>query len=617
METSMSKRLLSFILLTLMLASLPPQALSSGPPSATGKWQPDAGGAYVQYGFGGGAIASVSKGSTHRSLMMEGTITPGETLKVSCTGAQPGGDNAVTTIQPTLVMAYIKSSPRVESGKRNEAEDQATVQKTGSASVSASYSVPENVSSIAAVCYAKPSWSNMNGVHSAMYLVQVNYRVVEKTANAASTRPEQTSREPLWSAEPVKDPTRQDSGVRFSSLSGAVSVRPDDADDDHYEFAELGMILYNGDRIRTIEKSGAVLSFADLSTFEMGEESVIVLDVGNEKSSKLSLVAGRIWANMKRMVEDGSMDVEMSQAVLGIKGTMFVCEENGRTSQVKVLEGSVSLAPIGKGKVIVASGEMASVTNGELRRSSRLDLADEIRTWDAATQARMVDALEAKGIAVDVDAQAGAAEIRSPPLSNHTGGMGAVAGNTTRTPAWVLTGRKPVRGPIPTPVEGGEARVEYGDDAIELLLAKPYGNAAGGSRDPRNPQRLHARYSWSMPDVILPGAPLVIAVRQKVLSNSTGKWANAFGLGIAIQNTWYLRGTTSDGTPVEPWVFGIGWGRPDWAQHDAVVTYERAWLWKEGRTGDTRVVSVSVQGVGTQKIEYVYEWKQGGSAPDR
>lgn len=612
----MSMPMLSITLLTLLLASFSDRAHSSGLPSGSGKWEPDAGGAYVQYGFGGGIIESVSSRSTHRSLIMEGTVSPGERLSITCTGAQPGRDNAVTTIQSTLVMAYLKSSPRIESGQRNEAEEQATLQKTGSASVSTNYIVPTEANTIAAVCYAKPSWANMNGVHSATYLVQVNYKVIKK--GAATSTSASASRPPpsAWAEERAKDPTRQDSGVRFSRLSGHVSVRQDDQDDDHYEFAELGMILYNGDRIRTIEKSGAVLSFSDLSTYEMGPESVIVLDVGNEKRSKLSLVAGKIWANVKRMVHDGNMDVEMSQAAAGIKGTIFVCEEDGRTSRVKVLEGSVSLAPIGKEGVIVARGEQASVTNGMPSRTTALDMEDEIRSWEPGARDRIIAALEAKGIVVaGADGPAAGGATRSPSAANPDRAVGLAESKAPQsTHAWVLTERTPVRGGIPAPVEGGEVRVEFGDDAIEMLLAKPYGNGAGGSRDPKNPQRLHARYSWSMPDAIPPAAPLVITVKQEVFGNSTGRWANAFGVGIAIQNSWYLRGTTPDGKPVEPWVLGIGWGRPDWAQQDAVVTYERVWPWGEGRAGDKRMVSVAVQGVGTQKFEYQYEWSPGAKA---
>ncbi len=203
----------------------------------------------------------------------------------------------------------------------------------------------------------------------------------------------------------------------------------------------------------------------------------------------------------------------------------------------------------------------------------------------------------------------------APNITNHTSVM--VSNESQDTYGWVLTERLPMRGESPAPVKDGEVQVDFGVDAIEILLAKPYGKGVSGSNDFKNPQRLHARYSWSVPEVIQPGGLLVIVVKQDVLSNKTGNFGNAFGVGISIQNNWYLRGKTNDGTVVEPWVFGIGWGRPEWAQRDAVVTYERSWLWNEGKAGDKRKVSVSVQGVGTQRFEYTYEWKPASNQEEK
>ena len=109
----MLHRLLSLILLPILFISFSNQLLASGSPSSSGKWEPDSGGAYLQYGFSGGSIESVSESSTHRNLIMEGTASPGQLLSTSCTGTQPGRDTQTTTIQSTLVMAYIKTKPSV------------------------------------------------------------------------------------------------------------------------------------------------------------------------------------------------------------------------------------------------------------------------------------------------------------------------------------------------------------------------------------------------------------------------------------------------------------------------------------------------------------------------
>lgn len=604
----MGKRTWAVLLMPILIASFASEVLAIGA-APSGKWEPDPGGPHLQYKIDGGVIDSVSERTTHRNLVMLGNIKSGESLSISCAGTQPARDTSVTTFQSTRVMAFIKSSPRAELNQSNEADEHKKFKKNGSVSVSASYTVPKNATSITAACYISPTWYNTNGGHNSIYYVQVDYQVVEGGASAS-----QANRQPAGSNldrndVPVKDPKKFDSGVRFSSISGEVSVRPNDEDDDSYEFAEMDMVLYDRDRIRAIEKSGAVLSFSDLSTFELKEESVIVLNVGHEKS-RVNLFFGKLWVNVKKMVLDGNMDVEMNQAVAGIKATIFICEDDGKTSRIKVLEGSVTLTPPGQRGVTVSAGEQASVTNGVLSRVSDFDIEEELKTWGPKSRSRIIQALKERG--VDVVVKDGHTHLQGSQSQGRGDHAAVGEGNAAKaTYGWVLTERKQVHGDIPKAAEGGESRVEFGTDQIEMLLAKPFGNGGGGSRDYKNPQRLHARYSWTVPEVIQPGGQVVIAVKQEVISSKTGKWANAFGLGIAIENNWYIKGKTEDGTPVEPWVLGVGQGRPDWAQKDAFVTYERTWLWNKGGTGEKRTVSVSIQGVGNHKFEYVYRWKDG------
>lgn len=180
--------------------------------------------------------------------------------------------------------------------------------------------------------------------------------------------------------------TKQDSGVKFSSLSGDVRVRPNVADDDDYRLARLDMTLYNDDRIRTIEKSGAILSFADLSTFVMKEDSIIVLDVGNEKNSKINLIAGNIWVNVKKMVADGSMDVEMSQAVAGIKGTNITCSTSRDEDRIQVLRGYAEvLIRESREKIMVNEGEELVVKAGGKTEKVEIDVTQEQKKWEDAT----------------------------------------------------------------------------------------------------------------------------------------------------------------------------------------------------------------------------------------
>ncbi len=73
-------------------------------------------------------------------------------------------------------------------------------------------------------------------------------------------------------------------------------------------------------------------------------------------------------------LKDGSMQIGMSQAVAGIKGTVFVVEETGTTSTLKVLEGNVTL----QSKV---SGKQAQVSAGQMISASASGLEAVQASW--------------------------------------------------------------------------------------------------------------------------------------------------------------------------------------------------------------------------------------------
>ena len=135
----------------------------------------------------------------------------------------------------------------------------------------------------------------------------------------------------------------------------------------------------------------------------MKEDTIIVLDIKNERESKIGLVAGNIWINLKKMVEDGSMEVEMSQAVAGIKGTTFICEEKGGVSTLKVFEGTVELTPKnGDAMVKVNGGEMIVASYEGLGKLAKLDVESELQTLDKntrkITEERMAESKSGLGI---------------------------------------------------------------------------------------------------------------------------------------------------------------------------------------------------------------------------
>ncbi len=178
----------------------------------------------------------------------------------------------------------------------------------------------------------------------------------------------------------------QDSGIKFSDLYGEVSVRPNAEEDDAYEFAELDMPLYVNDRIRTKEESGAILSMADMSTFVIKPESIVILNTSTGKENKIELLAGNIWVNVKKMVSDGTMEVEMSQAVAGIKGTNITCSTSRGEDRIQVLRGHAEvLIKESKETVEVKEGEELIVKSGGKSEKVEIDVQAEQKKWEEQT----------------------------------------------------------------------------------------------------------------------------------------------------------------------------------------------------------------------------------------
>ena len=142
---------------------------------------------------------------------------------------------------------------------------------------------------------------------------------------------------------PIFAQERVDSKIRFNDLYGEVSIRPNDEEDDAYEYAELDSVIYENDRIRTKEDSGAILGLEDMTTFVIKPESVLVVRSENPSETKIDMLAGRLMVNVKKMSEGKTMGFEMSQCVAGIKGTMIQLFSNENVNQVNVLRGEVEI----------------------------------------------------------------------------------------------------------------------------------------------------------------------------------------------------------------------------------------------------------------------------------
>lgn len=118
-----------------------------------------------------------------------------------------------------------------------------------------------------------------------------------------------------------------------------------------------------------------------MSGFTLKPQSEVVVKTTSDKETKLNLVSGNIWANIKKMARDGSMSIKMNQAVAGIKGTTLVLKTDGKSDEIKVIEGLVSFGPEDGEKIDVEGGESASLSDGKLTKAT-FSLEEEEKDWE-------------------------------------------------------------------------------------------------------------------------------------------------------------------------------------------------------------------------------------------
>ena len=184
-----------------------------------------------------------------------------------------------------------------------------------------------------------------------MVQVHVSYRIGMVKITALGTydvEKPKTPAQPSAKETPVSTKCHEvDSKIRFNDLYGEVNYRCNFEEDDAYEFADIDVVLYENDRIRTMEESGAILGLEDMSTYVMKPESILIIcdtyDSRPEIVQKLDLIVGTMLINIKKMAAGKSLEVEMSQCICGGEGTIFAVEETGKESRVYLLVGKASV----------------------------------------------------------------------------------------------------------------------------------------------------------------------------------------------------------------------------------------------------------------------------------
>jgi hypothetical protein len=112
--------------------------------------------------------------------------------------------------------------------------------------------------------------------------------------------------------------------------------------------------LSKDQKVQVADRSRIEMRFPDGTVMRFSERSTVKLnDVyynrrSGDKSVKVDLVLGKLWANVKKLVTSGSrVEVKTTNAVAGVRGTVYrVNVEEDKSAVVKVYDGSVSVSGI-------------------------------------------------------------------------------------------------------------------------------------------------------------------------------------------------------------------------------------------------------------------------------
>ena len=172
--------------------------------------------------------------------------------------------------------------------------------------------------------------------------------------------------------------------VKFSELYGEVTIgKMDENGYIEWNLADLDTVIEPNDIIKTEAESGCTLSMSDMTTFNLKENTELTMTVPKSGTiSKVDMIIGRTWANIKKMATKGSLSVEMNQGWAGIKGTTFACEETGDTSTLMVFEGEVSYTSKVTGEVVmVKAGERCVADATGRMDKTTFDIEQEAEKW--------------------------------------------------------------------------------------------------------------------------------------------------------------------------------------------------------------------------------------------
>ena len=315
-------------------------------------------GATLHYSFSGGDVTAESDTHPGMQRTYNCEVRPGTTIHFECKGNGRTNKNGGPQ-KCSFKIEGTTSKTRLSEGQRLVNE------KVQDEHVKYSYTIPNN----AGLVRIDAVYESGTRIPCAVYIY---FHVVDDPSdNSEPVRPPRVSvltedHNPcncniFKGIEEETSPMYRDCGVRFKDITGDVSIKPCDEDDDAFESAEFDTIIHYCDMIRTGIDSEAVLGLTDRTSFTIGPKSRLAMPPYEGEVSDLMMMMGVIWINMKKTFTTGEMRLDGTNAIAGIKGTIVAAEETGSETRFWLFAGKVEVtSKKTKKKVMLQAGQMTT-----------------------------------------------------------------------------------------------------------------------------------------------------------------------------------------------------------------------------------------------------------------
>ncbi|MCD6334248.1 MAG: FecR domain-containing protein [Candidatus Latescibacteria bacterium] len=109
--------------------------------------------------------------------------------------------------------------------------------------------------------------------------------------------------------------------------------------------AELEQPTYEKDKVKTQEESRCEVTLTDEKILRIGEKTVFEILREPDGNAKVGVKSGKVWMNIRSLVEKEQFEVATPTAVAAIRGTVYRLSCDANHSSYRVYEGSVAVTP--------------------------------------------------------------------------------------------------------------------------------------------------------------------------------------------------------------------------------------------------------------------------------